>query len=197
MPRAKQRTPDLRERVLQAALEMLTSDGIAGFTTRRVAEEADTSTPAVYELFGDKAGLVRDLFFEGFRMLHRCLQQVEPTADDRADLVSLVSVLRTFARDNPALADLMFSRPFAEFDPGPSERQAGADVREFIVGRVRRCIEAGALEGQPTDIAHVLLAVSQGLALQETAGWLGSSRASMDRRWRLAVEAVLTGLATR
>jgi AcrR family transcriptional regulator len=197
MPRAKQRTPDLRERVLQAALEMLTSDGIAGFTTRRVAEEADTSTPAVYELFGDKAGLVRDLFFEGFRMLHRCLQQVEPTADDRADLVSLVSVLRTFARDNPALADLMFSRPFAEFDPGPSERQAGADVREFIVGRVRRCIEAGVLEGQPTDIAHVLLAVSQGLALQETAGWLGSSRASMDRRWRLAVEAVLRGLATR
>ena len=197
MPRAKQRTPDLRERVLQAALEMLTSDGIAGFTTRRVAEEADTSTPAVYELFGDKAGLVRELFFEGFRMLHRCLQQLESTADARADLVSVLSVLRTFARDNRALADLMFSRPFADFDPGPSERQAGADVRGFIVGRVRRCIEAGVLEGQPTDIAHVLLAVAQGLALQETAGWLGSSRASMDRRWKLAVDAVLMGLATR
>ena len=197
MPRPKQRTPYLRERVLEAALEMLTSDGIAGFTTRRVAEAADTSTPAVYELFGDKAGLVRELFFEGFRMLHRCLQQLEPTADARADLVSVVWVLRTFARDNPAPADLMFSRPFADFDPGPSERQAGADVREFIVGRVRRCIEAGVLEGQPTDIAHVLLAVAQGLALQETAGWLGSSRASTDRRWKLAVEAVLTGLATR
>jgi AcrR family transcriptional regulator len=162
-----------------------------------VAVEADTSTPAVYELFGDKAGLVREMFFEGFRMLHRRLQQLEPRADARADLVSVVSVLRTFARDNPVLADLMFSRPFADFDPGPSERQAGADVREFIVGRVRRCIEAGVLEGQATDIAHVLLAVAQGLALQETAGWLGSSRASMDRRWKLAVEAVLTGLATR
>ena len=176
---------------------MLTSDGIGGFTTRRVAEEADTSTPAVYELFGDKAGLVRELFFEGFRMLHRCLQQLEPTADARADLVSVVSVLRTFALDNPTLAELMFSRPFADFDPGPSERRAGADVREFIVGRARRCIETGVLEGQPTDIAHVLLAMAQGLALQETAGWLGSSPASMDRRWKLAVEAVLTGLATR
>lgn len=197
MPRAKQRTPELRERVLQAALEMLTSDGIAGFTTRRLAVEADTSTPAVYELFGDKAGLVREVFFEGFRMLHRRLQPLEPTADARADLVSVVSVLRTFARDNPVLADLMFSRPFADFDPGPSERQAGTDVRELIVGRVRRCIEAGVLDGQPTDIAHVLLAVAQGLALQETAGWLGSSRASMDRRWKLAVEALLTGLSTR
>jgi AcrR family transcriptional regulator len=197
MPRAKQRTPELRDRVLKAALEMLTSDGIAGLTTRQVAVQAGTSTPAVYELFGDKAGLVRELFFEGFRMLHRCLQQLEPTADARADLVSVASVLRTFARGNPALADLMFSRPFTDFDPRPSERQAGADVREFIVGRVRRCIEAGVLEGQPTDIAHVLLAVAQGLALQETAGWLGSSRASMDRRWKLAVEAVLRGLATR
>jgi AcrR family transcriptional regulator len=197
MPRAKQRTPELRERVLQAALEMLTNDGITGFTTRRVAEEADTSTPAVYELFGDKAGLVREVFFEGFRMLHRKLQQLEPTDDARADLVSVVSVLRTFARENPVLADLMFSRPFADFDPGPSERQAGADVRGLIVGRVHRCVEAGVLAGQPTDIAHVLLAVAQGLALQETAGWLGSSRASMDRRWKLAVEAMLTGLASR
>jgi AcrR family transcriptional regulator len=162
-----------------------------------VAEEADTSTPAVYELFGDKAGLVRELFFEAFRMLHRRLQQLEPSADSRADLVSVVWVLRTFARDNPALTDLMFSRPFADFDPGSSERQAGADVREFIVGRVRRCVEAGVLQGRPTDIAHVLLAVAQGLALQETAGWLGSSRASMDGRWTLAVEAVLTGMGTR
>ena len=30
---------------------------------------AQTSTPAVYELFGDKAGLVREVFFEGFRLL--------------------------------------------------------------------------------------------------------------------------------
>src|SRR5215467_676533 len=60
MPRAKQRTAALRDRVLQVAVAMLASDGVAGFTTRRVAERAATSTPAVYELFGDKAGLVRE-----------------------------------------------------------------------------------------------------------------------------------------
>jgi hypothetical protein len=32
-------------------------------------------------------------------------------------------------------------------------------------------------------------------AIQEAAGWLGSSRASMDRRWDLAVRALLAGLA--
>jgi hypothetical protein len=40
----------------------------------------------------------------------------------------------------------------------------------------------------------VLLALAQGLAAQESAGWLGSSRESRDRRWELAVAAVLDGL---
>lgn len=195
MPRIKQRTPQLRDRVLEAAVEMLTSDGVAGFTTRKVAAQATTSTPAVYELFGDKAGLVREMFFEGFRMLYRRLQALGDSGDLRADMVAVIPVLRSFARENPGLAELMFSRPFAEFDPRPAERQAGAAVREFIVGRVRRCAEAGIISGDPTDIAHVLLAVAQGLILQENAGWLGSSAASTDRRWNLAVAAVVGGLS--
>src|ERR1700722_6284803 len=70
MPRPKQRTPELRDRVLSAALELLSSVGVAGFTARSVARAAQTSTPAVYELFGDKRGLVRELYFAGFRTLH-------------------------------------------------------------------------------------------------------------------------------
>ena len=69
MPRAKQRTPELRDRVLDVAITTLGEEGIARFTTRRVAERAGTSVPAVYELFDDKAGLVRAMFFEGFRLL--------------------------------------------------------------------------------------------------------------------------------
>jgi hypothetical protein len=108
--------------------------------------------------------------------------------------VDVFTVLRSFARDNPALVELMFSRPFVDFDPEPADRRAGSSVREFIVARVRRCIDAGILAGQPTDIAHVFVAMAQGLALQETGGWLGTSKASMDRRWDLATRAVLDGL---
>ena len=68
MPRPKQRTPELRDRVLHVAVSTLNQDGLSGFTTRRVAELAGTSVPAVYELFQDKSGLVRSVFFEGFAM---------------------------------------------------------------------------------------------------------------------------------
>jgi AcrR family transcriptional regulator len=195
MPRAKQRTPELRERVLHIALATLAADGVTGFTTRKVAQQASTSTPAVYELFGDKAGLVREVFFEGFRLLGQRLGSLAESGDPRADLVSVIEVFREFARANPVLTEVMFSRPFADFDPGPDELRAGSAVREFIVSRVRRCTAVGVLHGDDTDIAHVLVALAQGLAAQEAAGWLGTSGASMDRRWGLAVRAVLSGLA--
>jgi AcrR family transcriptional regulator len=69
MPRAKQRTPELRAHLLEVAIATLSEDGIVGLTTRRVAERAGTSMPAVYELFSNKAGLLRAMFFEGFRLL--------------------------------------------------------------------------------------------------------------------------------
>ena len=194
MPRAKQRTPEMRERVLQAAMDMLASDGVAEFTTRRLAQHAGTSTPAVYELFGDKAGLVREVFFEGFRLLRQYLDQVRPSQDPRAELISIIESLRMFAREHSVLADLMFSRPFADFDPGPAERRAGDEVRLFIVAAVRRCVRAGILEGDEVDIAHVIVAMARGLAGQEIAGWLGTSQESKDRRWDLAITALLDGL---
>jgi AcrR family transcriptional regulator len=173
---------------------MLGRDGVAGFTTRAVARLAETSPPAVYELFGDKAGLVREMFFEGFRLLRRRFDELRESGDPRADLVAVVKALRAFVRANPVLAELMFSRPFADFDPGPSGRKAGNAVRLFIVGRVRRCVDAGVLAGDETDIAHVLVSLTQGLADTEMAGWLGTSKASVDRRWDLAIGAVLDGL---
>ena len=187
----------MRARLLQAAVQLLASDGVAEFTTRKLARQAQTSAPAVYELFGDKAGVVREVFFEGFRALRQRLAAIQPSADPRADLVGVIAVFRVFVRENPVLAELMFSRPFADFDPGPAEREAGDEVRELIVTSVLRCVEAGVLAGDATDIAHVLLAMAQGLARQETAGWLGSSQASMDRRWDLAVMAALDGLRPR
>ncbi|HTA06252.1 MAG TPA: TetR/AcrR family transcriptional regulator [Solirubrobacteraceae bacterium] len=195
MPRPKQRTPELRDHVLAVALQLLAREGVGGFTTRELAREADTSTPAVYELFGDKAGLVREVFFAGFRLLHEQLDQLTETSDPRADLLALCDCYRAFVTANPTLAEVMFSRPFSDFEPSDDERQASASVRLFVLARVRRCIQARVLHGDETDIAHVLVALVQGLALAENARRLGRSRASVQRRWTLALASLLDGLA--
>src|SRR6201988_4141877 len=190
MPRAKQRTPELRDRLLGGALTTLFEEGIARFTTRRVAERAGTAVPAVYELFVDKAGLVRAMFFEGFRLLGGELAKVPVTADPVADLERLVPVFRLFCRAYPKLAQVMFSRPFADFEPGADELAAGAAVREIFVGRIQRWIDKGRLGGDPMDIAHILLALAQGLAVQEAGRWLGTAT-EIERRWKVGVTAML------
>ena len=125
MPRPKQRTQDLRDRVLEVAVTLLAEEGVAGFTTREVARQAQTSTPAVYELFGDKAGLVREVFFEGFRLLGRALGEQAETSDPRADVAAVAGVFRKFSLGHPVLAEVMFSRPFADFARDRRSRPPG------------------------------------------------------------------------
>jgi AcrR family transcriptional regulator len=195
MPKLKQRTPELREQVLAAALRLLAEDGVAALTARRLARAAGTSPAAVYELFGDKAGVVRSLFFAGFAQLGDALGELREGDDAREDLVALAQRYRRFIVEQPALATVMFSRPFASFDPAFEEAAAGAAVRERIVGAVRRAVSAGVLDGDPTDIAHACVALVHGLAAAEAARRLGSSPAAVERRWDVAVQALLRGFA--
>lgn len=192
--RRRLRTPELKQRLRDAAVEVLAREGPGGFTTRGVAHAAQTSTPAVYELFGDKPGLVREVFFEGFRVLRGQLAATPETADPVADLRALAVAYRAFVTANPQLARVMFSRPFSDFDPGPSELEASGSVRILIVSRVQRCIDAGEIEGDATDVAHGLVALIQGLADAETSRRLGTSQKSVDRRWERAIDAMLAGL---
>jgi hypothetical protein len=109
--------------------------------------------------------------------------------------VRLIALYREFIRENPVLSEVMFAHPFTDFEASRSELRAGASVRSFIVARVRRCIDAGLLHGDESDIALVLITLAQGLAVAENANRLGASRESVDRRWTLAVNALLDGLS--
>jgi AcrR family transcriptional regulator len=196
VPRAKQRTNELRERGVTSALAVLAEQGVTGLTTRNVARRAGASVPAVYEVFGDKAGLVREVFFEGFRMLGDALAALPPEDDPLDALERVAEGYRAFVVANPVLAQVMFSQPFADFDPTTAEDTAGVKVRTIFVERVRAAVDAGRIAGDPTDVALVFFALLDGLAAAENARRLGSSRASVDRRWSLGIKTLVAGLRT-
>ena len=193
MPRLKQRTEALHERGLASALAVLDETGVAGLTTRTVARRANASVPAIYEVFGDKAGLIRAVFFEGFRMLAGELSALPPAADPLEALRGLADAFRGFIQAHPVLAEVMFSRPFADFDPTHDETKAGVKVRRIFVRHVRDAVDAELLSGDPTDIALVFFTFVEGLAAAENAHRLGTSKQSINRRWRLGVNALLNG----
>ena len=196
MPPTKVRTGELRDHLLDVALDILATEGVAGVTTRAVAARARTSAPAIYELFGSKGGLVRALCFEGFGRLVEYLDRLPAPRGAVDDVAATVRSFRQFTTDNPRLFEVMYARPFESFTPGATERELGDRARSILVTRVQRCIDAETLHGDPLDIAHAVLGLSIGLATQETAGWLGSRRAARDRRWDSATKALLRGFET-
>lgn len=193
MPRPKLRNDALRTDVLAAAVRVLETDRTA-VTARAVAGAASTSTAAVYELFGDKSGLLRAVFYDAFRLLRDEMAAVPVTDDARADLVALMAATRQFAISRPMLFEIMFARPFVEFDPDEADTDAAVEIMRTVLGAVGRAQRAGVLHGDRRDIAHVLVSVNRGLIAAELAGTAGSTPSSVERRWRLGIDAVLDGL---
>jgi hypothetical protein len=72
------------------------------------------------------------MFFDGFGQLRHHFDELAESADPVDDLIRVIAVFRAFVCANPALAQVMFSRPFADFDPGPEEL-----YRNVILQRAR------------------------------------------------------------
>ena len=68
MPRTRKAAPgvDVRLALLDAAGELLLTEGADGMTTRRLAAMAGTTTQAIYTEFGGKEGIARAMYREGF-----------------------------------------------------------------------------------------------------------------------------------
>jgi AcrR family transcriptional regulator len=194
VPRVKQRTPELRARLVDAGVDLLGAEGAGALTARALAERAGTSPPAIYELFGDKAGVVRALYLEGFRRLAAGIRAQGASSDPMAGLWALVGEYRRFVRASPGLAEVMFARPPGAGGTHQEESAATGSVRLLVAERVRRCVEDGTVYGDATDVAHVLVVLLEGMSLAEVAGRLGTDTESVERRWRLAVAALLNGL---
>jgi AcrR family transcriptional regulator len=197
VPRPKLRTPDLRDDLLREAVAVLEQEGPVALRARRVASAAGTSTGALYELFGDKTGLVRAIFYEGFKMLAARLNAVVLTDDARADVLALLRASRDFALEHPMLFEVMYARPFGEFDPTPEDLKVARGLYDLVVRQVKLWLTDAGAEIDPIDAAHTLVALNRGLIATELAGLLGRSRTSKERRWQLALAAQLDGLVSR
>jgi AcrR family transcriptional regulator len=194
VPPRKTRTPALQSDLLRHAIDLLERDGPPAIRARDVAAAAQTSAAALYELFGSKAGLVRAMFLEGFHRLHDLLAAAPVTPDPRVDLVALLDASRAFAVEHPMLFEVMFARPFAEFDPTTEDRAVAVALYDLVVQRVGRWLDAAGSDLDRVDAAHALVATNRGLVADELAGVLGRSPANVRRRRHLTLAALLDGL---
>ena len=191
--RQKQRTEGLRDRILESAVALIAADGVSGFTTSRVVEKASTSIPAIYELFGDKSGLVREIFFEGFRLLRSCFDALETSDDPRVRARRLYRPSDvSIGEPGPCSSYVLPTVPGLR--SGTDEKEAGRSVREHIIGTRASSHRCRSSRRQSSRYLPCVLALAQGMAAVEVAGWLGTRRPPSRVVGRSLIDAVFDGL---
>ena len=193
MGRPKLRTDSLRADMCSVALELLDAGGPSAVTTRAVAAGVGSSVAAVDELFGGKSGLVRSLHAEGFARLAEVLVGLPASEDAERDIVDLALAFRGFVQRHRHLSEVMFSRPFAEMGPSADDDRDADSIYRCVLARVVAVLGPDRPRGAGKDAAIGLFATMRGLVELESAGILGSHAASIERRWRTTVVAVLRG----
>ena len=94
----------LRARLLQATIERVDQEGLAAVSLRQLAASVETSTSAVYSLFGNKDSLLQAVVEEG----SDDLAQSQRAAAD-GGLVALAHAYRQWALSHPARYRLMLN----------------------------------------------------------------------------------------
>jgi AcrR family transcriptional regulator len=198
--RPREHDDETRVALRRAAERVVAARGPAGFSVRAVAEEAGTTTRAVYTLFGSGDGLLVDaLAQEAFEFLADEIDKLVETDDAGGDLVDVgVLVFRRLVTEHPALYRIAFQRVVRNLRPGPELTAARERAFSALLGKVRRLGEAGGLGGKPVREAAVEFnAMMEGLGNAELRGevFRNLPEGEEERAWRTALTSLVTGFA--
>lgn len=177
-----------RDRVIQAAIELLEREGRDGVTTRAVAVAAGLQPPAIYRLFGDKDGLLEAVAEHGFATF-LAAKDVDPDPPDLIeDLRAGWDLAVEFGLANPALYTLMYSEPTRAASPA---FRAGMRV---LSGRVSRLAAGGRLRVDEQLAVTIIHATARGAVLT----WLSLPEDHRDPALLTALrEAMVTAVTNR
>jgi AcrR family transcriptional regulator len=176
----------LRRALLDAALQVLTDQGLASLTLRAVARQAGVSEAAPYHHFASKAALVEALVIETLQQLAQALQEaVQATPGPPLDqLVATGVAYVRFATDHRASFQILYrpelrdlSRPEPDADGiarSPIERGGMAAYR-VLLDAIVACQQAGeVVPGDPLPLALTAWATVHGLAQLLLDGVVGA-----------------------
>ena len=161
---------------IAAAIAILTEEGPAQLSVRKVADLLGASRQVVYTLFGSQLGLVDALYQEGFIRLRRRLDLVEGPAGPE-HIVALGHAYRANALQNPELYGIMFERPFPRFSPSEESMELAVSAFEPLAAAVAALRDAPA---DPWDRALALWAAIHGIVHLELQGYLTRLSPGLD-----------------
>ncbi|MEV7815525.1 TetR/AcrR family transcriptional regulator [Streptomyces flaveolus] len=167
---------DLRNALLQAALELVSERGPHGFTLAEASRRAGVSVAAPYKHFADRETLLAELATKGYReQRHRFAMAVGSSKDPVEQLASFASAYVRFAAEEPALFDITFNTGLDK-SRFPDLAAAGDEVARLLLP------VASHLTPKQDDAFDLLLRVAgaaHGLAVFLRQGLFGVGSAAL------------------
>lgn len=162
---------DFRESLCEVATRLFSEHGYDGVTLRALAAALGCSPMTPYRYFRNKAEIFSAVRSAAFaRFAERQEEAARQGSDPRTRLRALCHAYVRFALDEPAAYRIMFELDRKDLPPPVSAE----DLRAWTAmrGVVGEAVEAGALEGDPDVLAHLLWSGIHGLVALHLAGML-------------------------
>lgn len=154
-----ERSTDLRQRIVRAAADLLTSGGRDAVSTRSVSAAAGVQPPAIYRQFGDMQGLLDAAAGEVFARYVRRKAKRPPHEDPLEELRHGWDQHVAFGLANAAAFSLLFGDVTTGRSP---EVQTGSAILRAVVARVA---ESGRLRVTVEHAVELIHAGASGVTL--------------------------------
>jgi len=157
MPRKSYHHGDLKNALIQAGIQILAKEGVAGLSLRKVAGKAGVSHAAPYAHFTDKQALIAAISTEGYRRLYERIEDIiRQYADDPSkQLIETAWAYVDFALTDPAHFKITFSGVIEQEKEHPTFVEMSQKSFESVVRIVEACQARGVLESGPSDLMAV------------------------------------------
>ncbi len=150
--RREREREQLRERILEAARDLLSEHGLAGLSMRAIAERIEYSPATIYLYFRDKEALIHDVVHTGFLVLRETTQAELAALAEGASAAEQYSAMgRAYARfalENTAYFRVMFELPGAarfEWEDCAARDASQPDGFEVVVQVIEQAVAEGSM----------------------------------------------------
>jgi len=179
-----------KERIREAAVELMARKGVAGTTTQDIARRAHCSQAAIYKYWDSKETLAK----EEFSLSHdRMLEAIEDGARGGGlpveRILGAIQGFVRFAREHPADYAFLFHVFHSDYARWLASHRK---PRDLVLREIQAAVEAGDLPpGDPSLKAAMILGMAIRVAFFERQKLLGAEADAVDRALREGASAIL------
>lgn len=152
--RRSRRRAATRREILDAAWDLVRTDGLAALSLRDLARRVGLQAPSLYAYFPAKHAIYDAMFAEGNAELLERIEGLDRDAEPREQLLAGAVAFAAFCTEDTARYQLLFQRTIPGFEPSPESYEPAVRVLELLRERLTA---AGVTDPASVDVWTALM----------------------------------------